>query len=532
MLNPVPWGVLGTQLMGNPWESSKDIQIKAPKPDETMAVVDPAGLPYIQDKGPGAASGASGTIYSWIGLSNKNAFPEDVRKHVTHECTARLHKYDAGNVIHSIGPDLRQAKWTKTTTGHRARVVEALAQAYQHILAEFATSTLKRLRLLPVSGGIFSGTYSPDMPRITVEALQKGFSLLDDGAQARVIEAEVLELCIFLEREFKAYSQAVNEARTGTPKVSYESKPRQNVSEEASVGVETVPAGDDADPRLKYSASSDVCWRKKWTTLKQKHVGYYQSNRDQHFEEMLPRMTEDLSQFVIERFTGKRCKEWQPAKLSQICVGNLEARLKVDEEVRKECVHAGWHGVPIPLLQALIDAGEATPWPGVGRDPNDLGRSWWSNSLNLALSCGGPVEIGEGWMVSCAVATEASEYLGPNQHQRTNQYGSKRVIPTGAIYVQSLHIAQLVSGEGRFLPVWKEFPWTDFRQWQRTKTLMEQAVQETKQQNDSEDDDPERAVKAWTDREENFKLLLRPKMGERDATAAGRGATRPTSHPD
>lgn len=213
-LSPVPWGVLGTQLA----HAHKSEKTRAPMPDETMAVVDPAGLPFIQEMGPGGAAGASGTIYQWIELSNQPEFPEEVKKCVNRECAAKLHVYAAGNVIHSVGPDFRQTKWSKAQGGTREMVIKALSSAYRHILSEFVTSGLKRLRLLPVSGGIFSGEFGPDMPRITVEALRKGFSSLDGTSQACVLGAEALELCIFMERDYDPYSEAVSEGRTGIHK--------------------------------------------------------------------------------------------------------------------------------------------------------------------------------------------------------------------------------------------------------------------------------------------------------------------------
>merc|ERR1712228_947124 len=97
-------------------------------------------------------------------------------------------------------------------------VVKQLSTAYRNILSEFVTSGLKRLRLLPVSGGIFSGEYGTDMPQITAEALRKGFTSLDATSQAHVLGAESLELCIFMERDYDLYSEAVSEGRTGIHK--------------------------------------------------------------------------------------------------------------------------------------------------------------------------------------------------------------------------------------------------------------------------------------------------------------------------
>jgi len=221
-LSPVPWGILGTQLT-----CAHTSETRAPMPDEKMVVLDPAGLPFIHEYGPRGASGASGTIYQWIELSSPsgdNQFPEEVKKAIKRDGDAKLHVYTPSAqtcaVIHAVGPDLRQKKFKKAQGcyGSREMVVQQLSIAYRNILSEFVFSGLKRLRLLPLSGGIFSGEYSADMPQITTEALRKGFMSLDEVSQAYILGAQALELCIFMERDYEIYSEAVSEGRTGIHK--------------------------------------------------------------------------------------------------------------------------------------------------------------------------------------------------------------------------------------------------------------------------------------------------------------------------
>jgi hypothetical protein len=239
-------------------------------------------------------------------------------------------------------------------------------------------------------------------------------------------------------------------------------KSNQAGREENAEDTEDAPAEKEPDPRGKYKTNSNACWRKDWSTLNKRQVEYNQAQRDAAFDGELRNMTNDLSRFIIERHTGKGCEEWLSRNRNPICVGTVVAiaeRLKADVQMRNECNDPRWHGVPIPMLEPLIEAGEATPWPWEGMDPNDLDRSWWSKDYGLALSYGGPVEIGDGWMISCALATVADDFLGPNFHQRAGSYASKRVVLSGGIYAQASHIAQLSWGEGRYLPLWSEFPW-------------------------------------------------------------------------
>ena len=52
------------------------------------AVVDPAGLPFVQELGPSMAGAASGAIYSWLGIRNDAQFPPAVSEAVTADCLA------------------------------------------------------------------------------------------------------------------------------------------------------------------------------------------------------------------------------------------------------------------------------------------------------------------------------------------------------------------------------------------------------------------------------------------------------------
>jgi hypothetical protein len=112
----------------------------------------------------------------------------------------------------------------------------------------------------------------------------------------------------------------------------------------------------------------------------------------------------------------------------------------------------------------------------------------------MALSYGGPFEIGRGWMTSIALAVVADAFIGPNSHGRQRQYASKRVVPSGEIYVQSAHISQLTSGEGRYLPPWTEFPWDDFERWRHDRPAAEVPSDADDQAEDEEEHAPVNTV--------------------------------------
>ncbi len=63
--------------------------------------------------------------------------------------------------------------------------------------------------MLPVSGGIFSGKFGPELPAITREAL-----LAVDDAVAREVTARgetvSVDMCIFAENEYSAFETALS----------------------------------------------------------------------------------------------------------------------------------------------------------------------------------------------------------------------------------------------------------------------------------------------------------------------------------
>ena len=222
----VEYGVLGTQLV-----PGSGIVKQAEPPDDFTAFVDPAGLPFIQRAGPGGAGGASGSIYEHIGIRDDDAFPEDVVAAIQNECEAAYHRYETedGGVhhcIHTVGPMLGYDKYSWE------EAAEKLAGAYHNVLSQyisFATSRAEaglpegaavRLRLLPISGGIFAGEYQKRIAPLTLAALAQGLDRLSDEARAlleREEGAPQVELCVFLAVELEAFRAALARALGGAP---------------------------------------------------------------------------------------------------------------------------------------------------------------------------------------------------------------------------------------------------------------------------------------------------------------------------
>lgn len=193
------FGVLGTFM------ALDNGMVKNEKePDANTAFVDPAGLHHVRHGNPGNADGAAGVIYKWLGITDLPAFPDDVVAAMNAPLTAKFHAYGEKKCIHVIGPDFRKRDYTEEEG------IFELAACYYGMLREFVLCGLPVLRLLPVSGGIFSGPFLPRLPKMTFQALHWGFVMLSPDEQKKVLAAERLELCIFMEKELPDFTAAFN----------------------------------------------------------------------------------------------------------------------------------------------------------------------------------------------------------------------------------------------------------------------------------------------------------------------------------
>jgi hypothetical protein len=128
----VGYGVLGEQL-----DQRMQIVRNAPDPldlPHRCVVVDPAGLPYIQQMGPAMAGAASGALYSWLGINRDRQFPPPVVAAVTRPGLAKLHVYGPASVIHAVGPNFTDRQMARAS---QQEGEAALAETYANILKEF-----------------------------------------------------------------------------------------------------------------------------------------------------------------------------------------------------------------------------------------------------------------------------------------------------------------------------------------------------------------------------------------------------------
>lgn len=196
-----PYGVLGTQM-------ATDGQLREdfPEPGHDEVILDPAGLHHIQAS-PSGAGGAARVIYRWLGIHRDRTFPDEVREAIPEQLRAKFHAYGAEGerkCIHVVGPNF------KAEPCSRQEAVIRLSIAYGAALVEFAASGLPTLRLLPVSGGIFSGAFGPELPELTALAFFRGFERLSGEQQKQVAQAK-LEMCIFMENELAGFQKAFNQ---------------------------------------------------------------------------------------------------------------------------------------------------------------------------------------------------------------------------------------------------------------------------------------------------------------------------------
>jgi hypothetical protein len=193
-LNIRPFGVLGTAMTSN------GIKKLMAEPAPGLPIVDPAGLHHIRS-GPKGAGGAAGQIYRWLGISEDNSFPESVRAAIQKPLQAKLQFYGPKACLHVVGPDFNGRSIS------REQALDELSEAYGAMLSEFAQSRLGGLRMLPISGGIFSGSFAPELPVFTCIALRRAFDSLPDSAQ-HVVSVARLDMCIFMESEYDRFVQA------------------------------------------------------------------------------------------------------------------------------------------------------------------------------------------------------------------------------------------------------------------------------------------------------------------------------------
>mmetsp|Transcript_50925 Transcript_50925/g.164858 ORF Transcript_50925/g.164858 Transcript_50925/m.164858 type:complete len:180 (-) Transcript_50925:179-718(-) len=168
-------------------------------PGANVAIVDPAGLPFIEENNPQQAGGASGAIYGELGLTS---FPALVTANVVNEGDAAFYTYPGKfSVIHVASPTL-------TMVDDNTQAQEKLTTAFRNVFQAFAgQQTATELRLLPISGGIYSGPFSERLPQMSAIAASQAFMSLDTNAQ-NVLSGSQVEMCIFSPQDVPTYQAA------------------------------------------------------------------------------------------------------------------------------------------------------------------------------------------------------------------------------------------------------------------------------------------------------------------------------------
>eukprot|EP00930_Biecheleria_cincta_P039394 TRINITY_DN27092_c0_g1_i1.p1 TRINITY_DN27092_c0_g1~~TRINITY_DN27092_c0_g1_i1.p1 ORF type:complete len:489 (+),score=85.27 TRINITY_DN27092_c0_g1_i1:44-1510(+) len=176
-----------------------------PEPRDDEVIVDLAELEFIQgDKQIYEAGGVSGKIYKWLGILDNEYFPEDVYNDCYESGYSKFFSYDGGKkVIHTITPDFR---WNPSAERHEA--VEELSWSYNSMLAEFAKSSVRRLRFQPIASGPYAGHLRSQLPEITAEAMHLGFIKLDDNVKKSIRDASSLEMCIIDPKDTASWEKA------------------------------------------------------------------------------------------------------------------------------------------------------------------------------------------------------------------------------------------------------------------------------------------------------------------------------------
>ena len=167
--------------------------------------MDNANLHLIQHSSPISAHGSSKDIYTWLDVRGLH-FPDLIKQSLLREGDAALHPYTHKGqpilVIHITNPDFRE-----TVDATCMEVAEKLTQAYLNILNIFHGTKKQHLRIQPVAGGLYAGSFLATLPTLTVAAMKAAFKSLPFEAQETLSRCKI-ELCVTYQGEHKHYVTA------------------------------------------------------------------------------------------------------------------------------------------------------------------------------------------------------------------------------------------------------------------------------------------------------------------------------------
>jgi len=191
----------------NPQQIIVSYRVLDQAPNVQTAIVDPAGLYFIQKNRPDQAGCASGAMYKKLGISEAGGLGPDVTDGITETSDAKSVFYqDHSDIIHVAAPKLAEVEI-------QAAACKKLIASYTIVFKAFASSVgtrnLVELRLLPISGCIFAGSFLPVLPIMTATAVDQ--ALLDLSGDPAVIDRlkqTTINMCIFDEAEQDDYQKA------------------------------------------------------------------------------------------------------------------------------------------------------------------------------------------------------------------------------------------------------------------------------------------------------------------------------------
>ena len=219
------YGVLGKRRQGRKEEEVAD------EPDGDTVIIDPCNADFVHRSGPQHAGGAAGAIYQFLNIKTDPSFAQQVKAEIKGEGSCAYHRYGyptSKHVIHAVGYDFRRpGPWGSGSDVDEDAVVDLLGGLYAKILALASKYGRKKLRLVPISAGIFSGSLQSRMPELTAQALLGAINMTfgaeaaeDPHRSTYVDMIESIEMCIYMESDYRAYARAWARTKDGYTEAS------------------------------------------------------------------------------------------------------------------------------------------------------------------------------------------------------------------------------------------------------------------------------------------------------------------------
>ena len=219
------YGVLGMRREGRYEVKGSEL------PDGDTVIIDPCNADFVHRSGPQHAGGAARAIYHFLNIKTDPSFAQQVKAEIKGEGSCAYHRYGyptSKHVIHAVGYDFRRpGPWGSGSDVDEDAVVDLLGGLYAKILALASKYGRKKLRLVPISAGIFSGSLQSRMPELTAQALLGAINMTfgaeaaeDPHRSTYVDMIESIEMCIYMESDYRAYARAWARTKDGYTEAS------------------------------------------------------------------------------------------------------------------------------------------------------------------------------------------------------------------------------------------------------------------------------------------------------------------------